>query len=814
MAQTAAIQPEKPVGPNDLPPTVAADGDSLPGQGVRKLDPDIEAALLELRQKFEGTVDGNRARREYVKKCLKLLEFFRGNQYTWWDYTTGSWRSTSSQTGGQIANTPTGTSQALYVMNFSQGFLLSLIALLSGNKMTIRAFPEDPNNADDVMAAEKATLVMKIHQKSERQFDQIRKEVFALCICGTYVSYIRTVTDGERWGYLDEPVTQDQTQQIGMPRWKCVVCGDDLNVATPAPPDPMTGQPAVDPTTGQPQQPTPPTACEQCGAPLGPTPDVPPGELALPTHVTTTKVPRAKTVRTIIDGFEVKLPFEAAEQSEFEMVVRSREVPKSLPRATWPDVADKIGGGINTSEATSGSTQEFERRVRRQAAMGTTTENRTVVTDDRERVTLTECWYRPRAFYNHDEASTRKKLLAQFPEGIKVTWADDTFCELKVEPMDKHLRVCHALPGRSQVREPIMGALIPIQEMANDITNIIRDVIEYTLPVTFVSSRYLDVRKWGRSQVMAGATYNVTDIGKPIAEGFYQTSPGQLPEFATQFLQQLRTEIAQFVTGAFPAAYGGGTPGNNTAQGIEIERQSALGRVNLFLQALQEHYADCAPLIVEDFINNAIEPISFVDENEGGELTLSTVKPEDFDIGRYRPQFEVVSEYPSTWAQRQALMLQLFQMPALQGWVGLLKNLTKVQAVLGLDITAPKQDAYKREFQIINQVLAGTPQPGQPQPAPPDPMTGMSPIDPTTGQPQMVPGPPACSVPVYPLDDNATMLEACADFYFSTDGGKAMLKGGPGWQNFTIHVQERQAAMAPPPGAPPQPSAGAPAPAM
>src|ERR1035437_143816 len=358
-------QPEAPPKPDQLPPILPADGDSAPGQGLRKLDPDIEAALLELRQKFEGSVDGNRARREYVKKCLKLLEFFRGNQYTWWDYTTGSWRSTSSQTGGQIANTPTGTSQALYVINFFQGFLLSLIALLTGNKMTIRAFPEDPNNPDDVMAAEKASLVVKIHQKSERQFDQLRKEVFALCVCGTYVSYIRTVTDGERGGYMDEPVVQDIPQEIGLPRFSCPVCGDDLNVAgPPGPPDPLTGQP----TPG-----APPTNCELCGAPLGPTPDVPPGQISLPMQVGTTKVPRARTVRTIIDGFEAKLPFEAAEQNEFEMVVRSREVSKSLPRATWPDVADKIGGGISTAEATSGSTMEFERRARRQTAMGTTT---------------------------------------------------------------------------------------------------------------------------------------------------------------------------------------------------------------------------------------------------------------------------------------------------------------------------------------------------------------------------------------------------------------------------------------------------------
>lgn len=767
--------PQLPAGValQDEPPTKAADGDSKPGMGLRKdqVPKVIQDALLNLRQKFEGQVDGSRARREYQKKCLKLFEFYRGNQWSWWDYSSNTFRAQSSSTGGQLANTPAGNGQSLYVMNFLQGYLLAIVALLTGNKMAVRAFPEDPSKAEDVVAAERATMVMKIFQRSEMAFDQLRREIFSLCTCGTYGSYIRTVTDGERWGYLEKPLTQLQTVQLGPPRYACSVCGDDLNEL--------------------------PGTCAQCFAPLPPTPNVPPPMAPVPQIVGYQDVPRGRTVRDIVDGLELKLQLDAPDQAAFNIIVRAREMDKAVPRATWPESSSE-SGSTGSLEGSVGSNNEYDRRLRTQANLGTTVDNRSIVTDNRDRITLTEAWYRPRAFYGEDDQGVREALRQMFPKGVKVSWSDDVFCEAREEEMDKAWRICHALPGRSQVREPILASIVPIQEIANDILNICRDVIEYTLPATFISSRLLDVKKWARSQTMAGGSYNVTDLGRPISDGFFQTRAGQLPEYATVLLDKLRTEIPQFLTGAFPAAYGAGSPGNSTAMGQELQKQSALGRINLFLQAVQEHYRAIAPLVVEDFVNNAIEPISFVEENTGGDAVLTTIHPEDFRTGRFRTEFEVVSEYPTTWAQNQALMLQMFQMPNFQGWAALLKNNQQVKRLLGIQIEAPKEGAYKRQFQIISELLRGAPQQGPPVPAPPDPITGQPAIG-LDGQPAMVPGPMVSSTPVFALDDNATMLEACTDFYYSSDGVKAQKRADPGWQNFTLHVQERQTALNPPP---------------
>jgi hypothetical protein len=786
--------PEFPyVPPDKLPPTMIADGGKTYGDGMRKLPDRIKDALLSLRWLFEAQADSNRSRREYMKKCLKLHEFMRGNQWGWWDYTTGSWRSTTSTTGGQLVSTQQGQTQALYVMNFMQPFMLSLTALLTSNRMTPRFPPDDPSKPEDIVAAQKANIVLKNHEANESMNAQAKKEVYALCTCGTFASYIRTVADGERYGWLEEPATQWQEGPAPPPGRTCPICGDNLN-----PPEA--------------------TNCEACGAPLpqatGAQSPAGPGQIQVIDPATgqpkVNRIPRAKTVRTIVDGLELKLPADAAEQADFPYLLRSREIDKSIPRATYPEIADHITGSSWSSDR--GTSSEFERRIRRQASHGTTVENRPVIVDDRDRVTFTECWYRPRAFYHIDDTKVRQQLLALFPDGAYVAFANEVFCEARPEKMDDHWRVCHALPGRGQIREPIMGSLVPMQEMANDIMNIIRDVIEYTLPTTFVSTRLLDVKKWARSQVAAGATYNVMDSGRPVQEGFFQTMPGQLPQFATTFLQQLRTEIAQFLTGAFPAAYGGGTPGNSTAQGIEIERQSALGRINLFLQALREHHAEIAPLIVEDFRQNAIEPITYVDEVEGGEAQLFTVDAADFDVGKFRQTAEVVDEYPTTWAQRQALLLQMFQMPQIfGGWITMLKNINKVKDTLGSELEAPGEMAYKDQFQIIQQLLQAQPQPGPSQPVM-DPNTGQPAVDPMTGQPAMQPGPPQPSVQAYPWEDNHSAFQACMDFYYSDRGRKVRENpDDPGFQNFLLHLEQLAQFLMPPPQPPPGPPGGGPA---
>lgn len=768
---------------------MARPGEALdkPKQYIGKQLPEkLRWALLKLVSDFTGQTQISR--REYIKKCIRNHELFRGNGWGWYDYASGSYRRDfSSVATGRSGAEQAQLVQSLYQLNIFQPFALSIISLLSSNKMTVKFWPENSRKPEDIAAARKHDIVYRNFQRSERHHAQLVKAIYHLWCDGTFGSYVRTVYDGDRFGYSDEPIIEHVPQQIAPPSWQCVICG------APA------------------QQ---PGFCEnpECGAPLPDEPNVPPPMANLPKIVDYEKVPRGRTVRDVVGGLELLLPPTCEELWEFPYLIRRRIVPKSTVRAAYEELADEIGnrgeGDFNDSVSMT-----LEKRAQIQAVLGTTVENRTLPSQQMDHVYYGECWLRRTAFFQEEDKDTRKELLDLFPDGVCIVTADDLFLEARSERMDDHWRICHALPGKGQIREPIGGSLVQIQEIINDLVNMIRDTIEFTMPMTFVDQGVFDIRKLARSANGAGMMYNATrQGGRPIGEGFYQTNPGQVSQYAITLLNDLRTTWAQFACGAFPAAYGGGSGGNNTAQGIEIERNSALGRVSLFLRCLTEHYAACAPLVIKDYRENGTEPITVVDKAPSGDYRTDSVTPEDIEVGSARTMPELDEEYPTTWPQKQAALLQMFANPLYQGMLALISNAGEIKRTLGHDLKVPGEDAYEYQHKLIKRLLEEAPVPGpmvpvmlppdpnappvldtatgQPAPAPPQQA-----VDPMTGQPMMQPGPALPSIQPQQIEDHISMLQACIDYYYSEEG---QIRGAqpeePGWQNFMLHAAQRQAA--------------------
>ena len=494
----------------------------------------LQNALRDLLRQFEATCDI--ARREYVRNVLKNHELFRGNAWRWFDYQTGTWRAYNSMSGGMTTVAGGVDAQSLYTLNFFQGYALSLIALLSGNKMVVKFWPQNSRKPEDVEAAKKHDAVIKWFRTHEKTHSQLVKAIYLMWTDGSFGSYVRTVADGDRFGWRTEPQIEIQERQISPPMYTCPVCG-------------TVNEGAV--------------GCVNCGAPLPIEPDIPPQMANVPVQIGEKQVPLARTLREIVGGLELLVPPTANEIHEFPYLIRRREMDKSTVRATYPELADKIGapGGIQVGDT---ATSTIEKRARLQTLHGLTADRRPVPVRSSEYVTVTEIWFAKKAFYQLDDARQREELLQAFPDGAYVAFADDVLCEARNENMLDHWRVCHALPGNGQIREPIAGSLVQVQEIANDLVNIIRDIIEYTMPTTFIDSQVIDLKKWARSSVMAGSAYPAkAPPGQPLGNGFYQTEPGRLPEYAVGFLNDLRNSIAQFVTGVFPAAYGAHSSGNN-----------------------------------------------------------------------------------------------------------------------------------------------------------------------------------------------------------------------------------------------------------
>lgn len=198
-----------------------------------------------------------------------------------------------------------------------------------------------------------------------------------------------------------------------------------------------------------------------------------------------------------------------------------------------------------------------------------------------------------------------------------------------------------------------------------------------------------------------------------------------------------------------------------------------MGRIGLFWRAIKEHHADFAPLLIKEFVANGVDPEMITETTEGGSYVNIRVTPDDLKLGQIQAYCEVVEDYPTTWPQRQGLIMSMMQNPLFQQAVAKLSNLPEVKQTLGIDLEMPGEEAYKRQWGIIEELLASAP--------------GVDEL-----------GNPVPSIMPDPLYELGPMAEACADFVISERGVAEKKKATPGYQNFELYAMALKAAMAPP----------------
>src|SRR5437879_3231304 len=92
--------------------------------------------------------------------------------------------------------------------------------------------------------------------------------------------------------------------------------------------------------------------------------------------------------------------------------------------------------------------------------------------------------------------------------------------------------------------------------------------------------------------------------GQPLAAGFCQPAPAQVPPDMLRHQQDLIGPVAQFLTGLFPAVFGGNMEDVKTASGYALARDQALGRLGLVWRRMKQFYADVMLLSVDVFRKN------------------------------------------------------------------------------------------------------------------------------------------------------------------------------------------------------------------
>ncbi len=279
-------------------------------------------------------------------------------------------------------------------------------------------------------------------------------------------------------------------------------------------------------------------------------------------------------------------------------------------------------------------------------------------------ITFQRTWLRPWAFFALDDKALRDELLQLFPDGAYVAFAGDAYCESRNENMDDHWRVLHALPGDGSSGRPALGdSLISVQERFNTLSNLQIETYEYGIPPIYADSEVLDFDSLQNQTAEPGAHYPArAKPGQSLAAGFFQPEPAQVPPDLAQHAANLMGPVAQFLTGAFPALFGGAMANNDTAAGYSMARDQAMGRIGLVWRRMKFFHADVMLLAVDCFRRNRPNDVEVTLLGAGAAFESKWIRLADLK-GNLFSYPETDEQYPTLWSQQRAVLLQLIANP-------------------------------------------------------------------------------------------------------------------------------------------------------
>jgi hypothetical protein len=676
---------------------------------LEELRPDLVNALRELEVQYrqEGIV----ARRHEIRRIRQARLFWQGLQYARWNPQDMTWHlpyESKIFDDSAAAEMP----RYQFVTNLYQAFGLSFISVISQDVPATRFYPQSAQSIADITTARAASHVSELVEQNNRVQHLLTGVAFYLWTDGKIGGYVRYVADAQRFGSHDEPVIEEHYVPLGEDQYVCPECGQEQVTGDR---EKMAGngeevfgdrgQVAGENPTPETYNLLPSVLCRNCGASLGPEHFAPAPRVAIPVVTGIRRVANGQEVISIVGGLELNTPVWANEMHEYPYLQWSMEVHRAKLKASYPLAADKIqmGGPQSADEVYARAT-----RVAISQGLPTTHPGDALF----NLVTFSRTWIRPWSFYSIDDKSVRDALLALFPDGCYVAFAGDTYCESRNESMDDRWRVMHALPGDGQNRPSVGDSLVQIQERYNTLSNIQAETYEYGIPPIYADPQVLDFDALSSQTAEPAAHYPARSRpGQPLAAGFFQPAPAQVPPDLVRHQEELMGPVSQFLTGLFPAVFGGEMESQKTATGYAMARDQALGRMGLVWRRLKQFYCDMMLLSVDCFRKNRPEDAEIPILGPGGEFESRFIHLADLK-GNIQAYPEGDETFPRLISQQRGVIQQLMASsdPLIQQALADPANIGFVKSVLGLsDLVVPGEDSRNKQLREIDLLLHSAP---------------------------------------------------------------------------------------------------------
>lgn len=640
-------------------------------------------------------------RRHKVRQWREAEEFWRGNQNIFWNEQDSRWHTPFNNAGQTLDD-----ARADYCMNYYRAWGMSVMAALTQSPAKISYRPESAEREEDVATAKASSRIEELVARNN-DMDHIRTEqAHNLWTQGMFAAYVRFVVDGGLYGYDEEPVEQGVSREIAGPRAVCQQCGAE----TPA----LSGEV--------------PPSCPSCGAPLGPESFMPGESITVPEAVATKKVPRGAEKIDIYGPLFFKLPPQARSQRGCYYLILVEEQHQASLRAAYPDKAAKIGDQLS-----AGAEDGYERIVRLTLADAQGTWNSLPMSS---LITYKRAWLRPEAFWSHADPEERQQLLDLYPDGCMVAFAGDVFLEARPEKLDDYWVVCKGMPSVGIYSDALGYDAIPIQRQINDCANILAEHRELaSAPPIFYDAGFISGQALEKKRMQPASYVPIyREAGgqqKVLSDLVFQPAFHVDPEL-WQDGERL-AEVGQFITGALPTIFGGGSPNLKTASAYAQAREQAMGRLALVWKDVREAQAKIMTAAIGCFKRNRMDDVELSRQDKDGNYKSDYIRLNDVR-GSAVASPSADEDFPQTWGARRDTLMQLLQSkdPEILAVLGAPVNLPVIKHLVGMpDLVDPADDNRAKQFREIDQLLDGQPIQGPNGPVPtvaPEPQIDNHPV--------------------------------------------------------------------------------------
>jgi hypothetical protein len=779
------------------------------GPNFERLDevkPRLVNALRELVRQYRE--EGVTARRHEIRRIRQARLFWQGLQYAWWNPNDMNWHLPFEQKFSDdraLEEMP----RYQFVTNFYQGFGLSFIAVLSQDVPSVRFYPQSAQSLEDISAARGASDVAELIEQNNHIEQLLTSIGYFLWTDGKLGAYVRYVADGQRFGFREENILEALEIPLGRDAYVCPSCGketaadagDGYGDENSKRPDATTASGAPGFVGGGNSEGgsgfgVEPKVCAGCGTELQEKDLQRAERVSVPRVTGTRRVANGQEVISIAGGLELNTPVWANEMHEYPYLQWQAEVHRAKLKAVYPHAAEKI-----ETSPSQGAEDVYARVSRLSVEQGLPS----IHPGDAlmNLITFDRTWLRPWAFYAIEDREVRAELLALFPDGCYVAFAGDAYCEARNESMDDHWRVLHALPGDGQNRPSVGDSLVQVQERYNVLSNMQAETYEYGIPPIYADPQVLDFDALTSQVAEPGAHFPArARPGQPLAAGFFQPAPASVSGDMLRHQQDLIGPVAQFLTGLFPAVFGGNMEDVKTASGYALARDQAMGRLGLVWRRTKQFYADVMLLAVDCFRKNRPEDAEIPLLGPDGVFDSQVIRLADLK-GNICVHPEADETFPRLKSQQRGVIQGLFAAkdPVIQQALTEPANLGYIKNVLGLaELVIPGEDSRNKQLREIQKLLASAPIIVSMH------ASGAVHVDVAAGDALNGAGVAAGDGPGVPLvlpsvavdellDDHAVEFEECKRWANSEAGQAAHLTNPAGFANVRAHAEAHLRAM-------------------